>query len=130
MRHGHPGRSVTIRFYSAQYLTLKADSAKVEDGVLILYVYTNDRSKLQPTRIFPIEGVEAAQLSDGTVVLGDPMLIRPQRIKMTTRIWLEIIVGLLLVFTIAWVVGQRTGMMGPLIQLRPQGSGAMPAKNR
>ena len=73
MRHGHPRGSITIRFHSAQSLTLKADSAKVEDGVLILYVYTDDRSKLQPTRIFPIESVEAAQLSDGTVVFGAPV---------------------------------------------------------
>ena len=73
MRHGDPKGSITIHFYSGQYLTVKADSAKVEDGVLILYVYANDRSKLQPTRIFPIEGVKAAQLSDGTAVYGDPM---------------------------------------------------------
>ena len=134
MRHGHPGGSITIRFYSAQYQTLKADSAKVEDGVLILYVYTNDRSKLQPTRIFPIESVEAAQLSDGTVVFGDPMLrfmdlcgvgtkapaIRPQRIKMTKRVWLEIIVGLLLLFTIAWIARPAPpGYRGAQIRLRP-----------
>ena len=73
MRHGHPGGSITIRFYSAQCLTLKADSARVEDGVLILYVHSKDRRKLQPTQIYPIESVEAAQLSDGTVVYGEPM---------------------------------------------------------
>jgi hypothetical protein len=73
MRHGHPRGSITIRFYCGQYLTLKADSAKVEDGVLILYVHSKDRSKLQPTQIYPIETIESAQLSDGTAVHGDPM---------------------------------------------------------
>jgi hypothetical protein len=79
MRHGHPRGSITIRFYSAQCLTLKADSASVEDGVLILYVQNEDRSKLKPTQIYPIESVEAAQLSDGTVVYGDPMFVFKRR---------------------------------------------------
>ena len=103
----------------------------MEDGVLILYVYTNDHSKLQPSRIFPIESVEAAQLSDGTVVVGDPKLrflgmgtkapaIRPQRIKITRRVWLQIVVGLLLLFTIAWIAGPAPpGDGGAQVKLRP-----------
>jgi hypothetical protein len=83
MRLGHPRGSITIRFYSGLYLTLKADSAKVEDGVLILYVYSNERSKLQPTQIYPIETVESAQLSDGTAVHGEPMF----RVKRRWLLW-------------------------------------------
>ena len=71
-----PVGSITIRFKSAQYLTLKVDSAKVEDGVLILYV--KDRSRLQATRIYPIVAIEAAQMSDGTVVYGEP-IVRSRR---------------------------------------------------
>jgi hypothetical protein len=108
MRHGHPRGSITIRFNSGQYQTLKTDSAKVEDGVLILFVYTNDRSKLQPTHIFPIETVGGgpAEVRDrrfrrshvsihGIDLCGvdKGLAIGPQWIKMTKRIWLEIIVG-------------------------------------
>jgi len=71
-----PAGSITIRFKSAQKLTLKIDSAKVEDGVLILYV--KDRSRLQATRIYPIVAIEAAQMSDGTVVYGEP-IVRSRR---------------------------------------------------
>jgi hypothetical protein len=73
-----PEGSITIRFKSAQYLTLKVDAAKVEDGVLILYVYSKDRGRLQATRIYPIVAIEAAQLSDGTVVYGEP-IVRSRR---------------------------------------------------
>jgi hypothetical protein len=73
-----PEGSITIRFKSAQYLTLKVDSVKVEDGVLILYVYNKDRSRLQAIRIFPIVAIEAAQMGDGTVVYGEP-IVRSRR---------------------------------------------------
>jgi len=41
---------------------------------------------------------------------------------MTKRTWLEIIVGLLLLFTIAWIGGPASpGYRGAQIRLRPQG---------
>jgi hypothetical protein len=120
MRRGRSSGSITVRFYSAQCLTLKADSAKVEGGVLILYVYTGDRSKLQPTRVFPIESVVAAQLSDGTPVYGEPMFRFTNGFKLTKRMLLEIVVWLLVLFAIAWLAGPAPyGDQHTQIQLRP-----------
>ena len=65
------GRTITIRFTDGRYQTLTADSAKVRGGVLILY-YLKNRTKLQSNGSFPIEMIESAQLSNGTIVYGDP----------------------------------------------------------
>jgi hypothetical protein len=66
--------TVTIRFTDGRNQTLKADSAEVKGGVLILYTYRKDRRKLQSSSSFPVEMIESAQLSNGTVVYGDPTL--------------------------------------------------------
>ena len=68
------GSTITIRFTDGRDQTLYADSVKVRGGVLILYYSPNDGSKLQSTGSFPVEMIESAQLSNGTIVYGDPTL--------------------------------------------------------
>ncbi len=63
---------ITIRFKSGQQnRRLKADSAAVNDGILELYVYTKDRTKLQMANSFSAKDVRWALLDNGTYVVGD-----------------------------------------------------------
>ena len=66
------GSTITIRFTDGRYQTLYAYSAKVRGGVLILYHSPRDHSKLQSSGSFPVEMIKSAQLSNGTIVYGDP----------------------------------------------------------
>lgn len=40
--------------------------------MLILYVYTKDRTKLQSSATFPEKTIDWARLDNGTVLVGDP----------------------------------------------------------
>jgi hypothetical protein len=66
------GSTITIRFTDGRCQTLYAHSAKVRGGILVLYYSAKDPSKLQPTGSFPVEMIKSAQLSNGTIVYGDP----------------------------------------------------------
>jgi hypothetical protein len=44
---------ITIEFVSGIQKRIKADKAKLEDGVLVLCVYTTDRRMLMSTGSFP-----------------------------------------------------------------------------
>jgi len=63
---------ITIEFVSGLQRRIKADKAKLEDGVLVLYVYTPDRRMLLSTGSFPVETIKWARLDNGTVLIGDP----------------------------------------------------------
>jgi hypothetical protein len=63
---------ITIKFVSGEQKRIKADSAALRDGVLVLYVYTKDRSKLQSSNTFPAKIIDWARLDNGTVIVGDP----------------------------------------------------------
>ena len=66
------GSTITIRFTDGRDQTLYADSAKVSGSVLILYHSPKDRRELRSSGSFPVEMIESAQLSNGTIVYGDP----------------------------------------------------------
>jgi len=67
------GSTITIRFNDGRDQTLYADSAKVRGGVLILYHPAKGRRKPQSSGSFPVEMIKSAQLSNGTIVYGDPL---------------------------------------------------------
>lgn len=63
---------MTIKFVSGEQRRVKADTAAVRDGVLILSRSANDRSVLMPSGTFPARLIEWAPLDNGTVIIGDP----------------------------------------------------------
>ena len=61
---------ITIRFESGHERRLKADSAAVEDEVLVIYAYTKDHKALRMTNSFPSKSVRWANLDGGNYVVG------------------------------------------------------------
>jgi hypothetical protein len=62
---------ISIEFLSSTQRRIKADQAKLEGGVLVLYVYTTDRRMLPSTGSFPIQTIKWARLGK-MVLIGDP----------------------------------------------------------
>ena len=63
---------ITIKFTTGEQMRIEADSAKVLDGVLILFVYDKDRTKLHRSFTFRANTIDWARLDNGTVLIGEP----------------------------------------------------------
>jgi hypothetical protein len=59
---------ITIKFRSGEERSFKAVTTEIRDGTLILY--TKYRSKLRWVPRFPVDKIEWAQLSNGSVLIG------------------------------------------------------------
>ena len=61
---------ITIRFRSGEQKSFDAVTAEIRHGTLTLY--TRYRSKLRWAPTFPVDKIEWARLSNGSVLIGAP----------------------------------------------------------
>lgn len=61
---------ITIKFRSGEEKSFKAVTTEIRHDTLILY--TRYRSKLQRVPRFPVDKIERARLSNGSVLIGEP----------------------------------------------------------
>ena len=62
---------LTIRFKSGQQKQIEADTVEVQQGALVVCVYTKDRESVQSIARFAAERVDWARLDNGTFVMGN-----------------------------------------------------------
>lgn len=60
---------ITIKFRSGKEKSFKVVTTELRDGTLILH--TKYRSKLRRVPTFPVEKIEWAHLSNGSVIIGE-----------------------------------------------------------
>jgi hypothetical protein len=61
---------ITIRFRSGEQKSFNAVTTEIRHGTLS--VYTKYRSKLRWVPKFPVDKIEWARLSNGSVIIGEP----------------------------------------------------------
>ena len=61
---------ITIRFRSGEQKSFNAVTTEIRQGTLILY--TRYGSKLRWVPTFPVDRIEWARLSNGSVIIGEP----------------------------------------------------------
>ena len=61
---------ITIRFRSGEQQSFNAATTEIRHDTLTLY--TRDRSKLLWAPTFPVDKIEWARLSNGSVIIGAP----------------------------------------------------------
>jgi hypothetical protein len=77
---------ITIKFTTGEQMRIEADNAKVLDGVLILFVYDKDRTKLHSRSTFRANTIDWARLDNGTVLIGEPDGRFRDRRRVATRL--------------------------------------------